>query len=78
MKTFDWEFSATQHKPESIALLKEYHDKKLSEEEFVKLWTALPRIGGKNKTGNRNNSRRTPSFARRQYHSLKERFGFFI
>lgn len=45
------------------------HDKPISEDDFVTMYTSVPQVDGR---GNR-----APSHARRQYRYIKKRFGWF-
>lgn len=70
MKKFDWDYAKSTHRKEVYDFLKNNHDKTLSEQEVVEMWSKLPRIG----VGFRN---RSPSSVKYQYKNLKEKFGFF-
>lgn len=70
--SFDWEEAKGHHSPAMHEFLLANYQKLLTEDEFVKLWVAVPRV---NKTGG--SVVRNPSKGRQQYKRLKERFGFF-
>ena len=72
MKQFD--FDNCKHCPQRIAWLKENHNKKMSEEEFVDAWQGFRGFSKANHKGRVN----TPCKARKRYHRLKEKFGFFV
>ncbi len=70
-KVFDWDYAYGNNSHSSIVLdyIKSVYQTAISEEEFVKGYTALPKSTSK--------SIRTPSRAKDQYRKLKEVFGFF-
>jgi hypothetical protein len=72
MKTFDWEEAKKVHSAGMVALLKKTYRSQITEDDFVKLYQAVPMQDGDSKRG-----RRSPSVARNNYRNLKEKFGFF-
>jgi hypothetical protein len=68
-KTFDWKYAVEYHTTATVNFLWNNHKQPMSEEEFVALYKALPHDHPK--------AARCRSKAKRQYHRLKERFGFF-
>lgn len=68
---FDWEFAKGQRSPEVYELLQQNYNKKLTEEQFLELFMALPR----NKE--HASATRAPSSGKNQYRRLRDRFGFF-
>ena len=71
MKIFD--FEKTGHCPERVAWLKRNFSKRLSEKEFVEIWTGLRQFSRAKHRGSKN----SPSSAKNIYKHLKRDFGFF-
>lgn len=69
MKDFD--FEASHHSPERVALLRAWHDINISENKWVELVQELP------KKELHNCQTRCASSIRRNYRSLQKKFGFF-
>ncbi len=68
---FDWEYAKKIRSKETYEYLLSVYDKPLSEDEFVKQYSELPR----NKA--HASKTRSPSSARQNYRNLKYKFGFF-
>jgi hypothetical protein len=72
MKVFDWETAKERHSKVTFDFLKEWHDKAISEDEFVRQYSSLSREGKLHAK-----QTRSPSKACRQYRALQKKFGFF-
>jgi hypothetical protein len=72
MDQFDWEKAKEGHSTVTYEFLREWHDKDISEEEFVRQYSSLSREG-KLHAG----VMRAPSAARHTYRHLQKKFGFF-
>lgn len=70
-KTFD--FDACPSNPPRVRWLRANHNKKVSEEEFVRAWQSLRQHSRAKHKGQRN----SPSHARNQYRRLVSIYGFF-
>ena len=70
LKTFDWEQAKKQHRDETYNYLRSVFNKNITEEQFAKEYSELPRINASTKT-------RSPKQARKQYRNLKKNFRFF-
>lgn len=72
LKVFDWEGARKFHTKESCDFLEKVYNTPISEDDFVRGYSSLPRT-------KKNASRcRCPSVARSIYKRLKIKFGFFI
>lgn len=68
MVEWNWEQAKAQNNPATYRFLRRWHNKALTEAEFIDLWLAMP-------THKLRTSRRQPA---KKYHRLKNKFGFFI
>lgn len=68
---FDWKYAVKMHSVDTANFLWNNHYKVMSESEFVEQHRALPH------DHRRASSHRAPSYGKKQYRRLKERFGFF-
>lgn len=71
MKDFDWNECQRQHSIPHVDFLRLYQDILFTEDEFVDELSKIPKF----RNGKLVN--RTPSRMRREYRSLKTKFGFF-
>lgn len=70
-KDFDWKIAKTIHGPEMIALFRDLAKTHMSESEYVQRFVKIPMLQGRSKRG-----RRSPSYARNSYRTLKDKYGF--
>lgn len=70
-KTFDWKIAETMHGPKMIALFRDLAETHISESVYVQRFVQIPMLNGRSKRG-----RRSPSYARNSYRTLKDKYGF--
>ena len=77
MKKFDWKQAEKIHSLEHIEFLRKFHDKPITEGDFI---IGIQRLK-KYSTSRRNKTKHkiySPSNLKKDYRTLKERFGFFV